>query len=438
MAEENKNLLVISNNSFSEILNNGKTYESLFKHWPQNNIAQLFFCTNEYPDFHFCRNYFQITEIEIFKSILSLNIYKPGNIVRSINYSYNLSVAKNESPFLKYIKKHAKTLAVFRDLLWALNYWKTKKLRNWIEDFNPDFIFYISGDVGYTHNIVQWINKEYKIPYAVYFTDDYVINQYSDNLLQTIHQKTILRKYLITIANASKCYAIGQLMASDYSKKYSKEFLPLVNCIDFETISKNKEIPEDDKIVFSFIGGLHLKRWQSLVELGSLLKEFQNEFSIKCVVNIYTIIEPEKSLLKLLNTPPLIYLGALDSESVLRKIHESNILIHVESFEKKYRLYTKYSISTKIPEYLASQRAVLGFGPNEIASIRLLSDNKIGVVLTDLDTRDEKKVKLEKLIQNSEFRDTICRAAYSYAKANFDAIEVRRDLKASLSEMAKY
>ena len=36
-------ILVISNNSFSDITNNGKTLASFFDKYPVNNIAQLYF-----------------------------------------------------------------------------------------------------------------------------------------------------------------------------------------------------------------------------------------------------------------------------------------------------------------------------------------------------------------------------------------------------------
>lgn len=434
----NKKLLVVSNNAFSRILNNGKTYESFFKDWEKRNLAQFFFCTNEYPDFSFCDNYFKITEIDVFKSVVTFNLLKRGGVVVPEETAIdNGEIPFNQDPkILRFLKKNAKTLALFRDFLWAPNSWKTKALKKWIEDFKPDFVFYVSGEVGFAHKVVQWIHKKYNIPYAVYFTDDYVINQHSDNVLQKIYQKTLYKRYRVTIQNASKCYVVSQLMADDYTKMYSKKFAPLVNCIDFDSIKINEPKKVDLKeLKFSYIGGLHLNRWKSIVEIGSLLLELENELNIKSTLKVFAVHEPDAQILRKLNTYPIKFEGALDDKGVLNQIEQSDILIHVESMETRFRLYTKYSVSTKIPEYLSSNRCVLALGPHEVASIKLLAESNTAVVLTDMDNKDEMKEKLKKMILNENYRNDLCERAFIFAKEHFDAKKMRRMLEDDLIEM---
>jgi glycosyltransferase involved in cell wall biosynthesis len=139
--------------------------------------------------------------------------------------------------------------------------------------------------------------------------------------------------------------------------------------------------------------------------------------------------------MQLLNVYPLKYMGALDNAGVSKQIQDSDILIHVESFEKKYRAYTKYSISTKISEYLASNRCIIAYGPNEIASILLFTENNIGITLTDLDSIYEMKQKLKKLIIDTEYRNEICYNALLYAKDNFNASKIINNLYKILVEI---
>ena len=124
-------LLVISNNAFSKVLNNGKTLESFFKGWDKTEIAQLFFSTNEYPDFEFCNNYFKMTELDILKSLLTFNIKKPGRVV-SPRVGEFPPFLKEESGLLKWIKKNAKTFALWRNFLWSFKTWKNKNLIKWL------------------------------------------------------------------------------------------------------------------------------------------------------------------------------------------------------------------------------------------------------------------------------------------------------------------
>ena len=62
-------VLIISNNSFSSVYNNGKTLEALFSSFPKDNLAQLYFHEGSVPDFSFCERYWKISEIDLIKSI---------------------------------------------------------------------------------------------------------------------------------------------------------------------------------------------------------------------------------------------------------------------------------------------------------------------------------------------------------------------------------
>lgn len=431
-----KKLLVISNNAFSKVLNNGKTLESFFEGWDKKKIAQLFFSTNEYPDFEFCNNYFKMTELDILKSLLTFNIRKPGRVV-SPRVGEFPPFLKEESGLLKWIKKNAKTFALWRNFLWSFKTWKNKNLIKWLHDFNPDFIFFVGGNGAFAHDVTLWIHNYLKIPYAVYFTDDYIINQTNENLLQWMYQKRLLKYYINTINNASMCYVVSDLMAKDYSIKFNRNFSVLVNSIDFNNFSipKKEQNEKNKTMIFSYIGGLHLNRWKSLIELGNLLSEINSELSLECVINIYTVVCPDKKIFDQLNNFPLQFKGSLDNIGVIETIKKSDVVVHVESLDKINRSYTKYSISTKIPEYLASHRCILAYGPAEVASIKILSENHIGVVLTDNDSKEEKKEKIIKLIFDAKFRDDLANKAYNFAYENFNGSTIKENLKNELYSM---
>jgi glycosyltransferase involved in cell wall biosynthesis len=90
---------------------------------------------------------------------------------------------------------------------------------------------------------------------------------------------------------------------------------------------------------------------------------------------------------------------------------------------------TKLSVSTKISEYLASGTCIIGYGPAEVASMRILSDNKIGLTITDIDNDDEKIEKLKKILSNSNMRNEFAQNGFDYAFNNFNAEKSRSYLK---------
>ena len=62
---------------------------------------------------------------------------------------------------------------------------------------------------------------------------------------------------------------------------------------------------------------------------------------------------------------------------------DADAFLHIESDDESYCSLTKLSVSTKIPEYLISSRLVIGYGPVYLASMKLLKDNNIGIVISN-------------------------------------------------------
>ena len=69
---------------------------------------------------------------------------------------------------------------------------------------------------------------------------------------------------------------------------------------------------------------------------------------------------------------------------MLRVLGTARYVLHVESFEARFKERTRYSLSTKIGESLASGACLIAYGPSDIASIEYLSEHSAGIVLSDL------------------------------------------------------
>lgn len=426
-------VLIIASNSLSKTQSNGKTVASFFKSQRITDIAQLYFGTNENPDLSICNNYYRITEIDVIKSILNFS-FKTTNTHTSL--LANLGQNK-DGKIVSSLKKHNQTLSVFRDMLWSFNTWDSIELNDWIKAFKPNVIFSVLGMGTFAHRIVRKLSERYNIPYFCYFTDDYVINDTSTNLLQRIQYMSTCQSYKKTINKAAKCYVIGEDMRKDYTKLYKRPFGTLVNSIDFSKF-KNLTTPVIDRskeIIISFIGGIHLNRWKSIVQLGEIVQEINKEHDLNIRIHVFTVKKPEKEELVSFANAGIYYKGALKYQGVLSQIEKSHFLLHVESFDKKNRLYTKYSVSTKIPEYLASKRGIIAYGPNEIASIKIFSKHNFGCCLTDLDSKSMIKSKLLNTIDNYASTDFI--RAYNYAYANFNQDSVSKSLIDDLLEATK-
>ena len=411
-------IIIISNNAISSISNNGKTVKSFLKGIPSENVANLYFGTNENPDSNSCKHFYRITELDILKSFLTLRFSTSNSHEILMNRLTTISDNQTltENILLRFIKKHSENLSFIREFLWNFRTWDTKELNDWIKAFSPDVIFSVLGDVVYTHIIARTIATRYSLPLHAYFTDDYVLNDSSKSWIGHLHYIKVKRSYKKTLSICDKAFVIGKKMKQAYEEYFHRNFGILVNGIDFtkfNTLTPKPFCP-GEKFIISFIGGIHLNRWKSIVELAKVANQISN---ISFDFRVFCLKEPEAEIIEAFENAGVRYCGGLNSSQVMIEISNSHCLIHAESFDKKNRMYTKYSISTKIPEYMASKRAIIAIGPSDIASIEIFKDNGIGCVITEKDSESDIKTKLKRLIATYNTIDY--QRQFDFAFSNF-------------------
>ena len=379
----------------------------MFSEYKKESIAQLYFSQNEDPDFKFCDNYFKITDFDVIKSLFK-NRQNCGNKIR--NNTEDIKLSNTQKDFFNLFKDKLKKTTILRDFLWCSNSWKTPKLTNWVEEFKPNVIFYVGGNFGFSHAIARFLANKFNLPLLVFFTDDYLIYPKNKNIFEYFQKIRIKKFYNNTINQAHLCFCIGTLMSEEYSKYFKKDFYPIMNSIK---IDDYYDYNEKKNIVISYFGGLHLNRDYMLLKLAKLLPSDMS-------INLYTFSKLSNSFLLELEKSNITVKSPLHGIELKNAILDSDILLHIESDDIINNSLTKLSVSTKIPEYLMSGRLVLGFGPQEVASMRILSDNNIGIVIASNEKEEIVKQKLINIISNFKLRKEKGYEGYQYAKNNFN------------------
>ena len=418
-------VLVVSSSSFSETGNNGKTLCSLFSNLESSDIAQLYFGTNEEPYIEFCDNYYRITETDILKSLLNFS-YTTSNS-HNVLVSSIQSGTRKEAWWFRTLKRFEKKIRLIREALWMANTWDTQELDEWIKAFKPDVVFALLGSSMHVHNIAIRLSERYNLPLFTYFTDDYVINSTARGLVEKIHYRLLCRQYKKTIKKSCKAYVIGEKMQKDYSEIYAKHFGVLGNCINMDKYShiEPRKIEKNEPIIISYMGALHSNRWVSISELGDIIKEINREYGYRMMIKVFSTAIPSKEIMASFEKSGVEYCGGLDSSGVIAQMESSHFLLHVESFDTMNRTYVKYSISTKISEYLSSSRGIMAYGPHEVASMELLSKNGFGCSMTDLDSHDEIKKKIYEAIEGYNNYDYSLSKQYVIQNYNKEMVSQR-------------
>lgn len=413
------NVLVISANAFSNELNNGKTYKAIFSAFEKKQLHQLYFRPQEakFIDFEFCSDYYLVSEISLLGNLFYKNtlIHRKKNELATTNDSYTHLY---NSIFKKVITPNG----ILRDLVWKTNLWKNNTFKKWCTETNANVVFFVAGGSGYSHNIARYVSQFLNIPLVVYFTDDYLIHPHSKNLSSKIHKLRMKTFYQKTIDQSSLFFGIGDLMAAEYSHYFNRKFFPIMNSTEILPYSAPYL---SGPIIISYFGGLHTGRWQMIARLAKILRG-------TAVIKVFSFDKITKNISSFFEEFGVLLCSGVTGSEYRKELAQSNILLHVESDDKYYRSLTHLSISTKIPEYLMSGRLVLAFGPTELASMRILADNNVGLVISS--EYDDLTIinQIEMVIKNREYQIEMGIKAYEFAKSNFDNKIISTNFKEEL------
>lgn len=424
-----KKILIISHNSLSLHSNNGKTFTSLFGDWTARNLAQLYF-QEETPESVKFNNFFRVRDVDVIKAIILLGCF--GGFGKKILPLSRVLSHYGASGWLKFqavrfFRRFNYFKLLFRDLLYGTGLWRSKALSNWIKEFSPDSVFFVGGNSSFSFFIAGEIASYSDIPIDIYITDDYIINPKPEGLLGPLLLKRLRMTYRLFFQKARHVFVIGEDMALAFGQEFGRDFIPVMNSVPIPISLPRRSftLRHEGAVDIVYAGSFHLGRDRSLARFGSLIREISSETGLKVVLTIYSLQIPDKRVAEDLSKCGVVYAGALDRGNIDARLSEADFVLHVESFDVNYVGLTKLSVSTKIPEYLTSGTCLIAFGPSELASMRLIERNAVGVCLSEKDQIIEMKEKLVSAFSSSERRRDLALRGFALAKREFDNADIR-------------
>lgn len=372
-------LLIISHNLYDTNNNIGKTLVSLLRDWPKDRIAEIYF-RNDPPSFNYSSEYYCITDKEVLKSVLSFHTISAGSI---ISKSDELSCSSTENILYAFGNHRHPSVSLMRDTMWDLGNWKTRQLRNWVlNTVKPDLILFVPNDYCLAYKVALYVSSLVDKPILPFYMDDPFYFDVHIGIVDSYRRKQI-RSLAEKIHKHSKSIlTICDYMSRVYEKKFNMECQAFMNSVEISYPRGQKEL--SNPVILTYIGNLHSNRWLSIVEIAMALKQIELTKKIKSIIRIYSSSYYEDRIQKAFSSVNNIqFLGNLHHSLVRDKEMESDILLHVEAFDKKSLASTKYSLSTKIPECLSSGVPLFAYGPDSVASIKYLKENDLAQVCCD-------------------------------------------------------
>ena len=417
----------MSHNAFRRVGNNGKTLCAIFSGWPSDKLAQLYFRA-EVPDTTICSNFYCVTD----RSMLFDEKSKVG---MRVDVNLTGMTEQFRAQMLPFGGRYSgEFVSLVRNIVWSSRKWDNERFRAWLQDFSPEVIFFMAGGNAFAYDIVNKIAADYSIPVFLYYTDDYISPRPTLNLFWWINWWWLRRALRRLSDRVEGVFVVGEDMAKEYELRFGRPCIPIMNAVNTaayhpDDVSHQERVGSSGGVRIGYFGGLHLNRWKTLATLAKAIEKYVQQFGVGVSLDIYSSSIPDKRILSVLNKPPFSrYVGSVNPDVLIDVMKNYDVLVHVESFSFADRYKTRLSVSTKIPEYLASGKTILAIGPKQVASIRYLSKNEVAFVVTSRRLEDL-ELALKRLVDEPDTCEQMRRRAVALAQKNHDIhrnIEIMR------------
>lgn len=428
-------ILIISHEVWSENNNGGNVLSNIFSDFDAE-FAQIY-CSPGIPNNKLCKSYFQITD----KMIVN-GLFRNQKIGKKTNYKdfpfqSTINVAtdhKDEKWYFRIFKKYRFSIFTsIRELLWRFSSWKSEELDEFILDFKPDVIF----APCYTHIFMLRMNKYVKKTAGVnmisYISDDnYSFRQLSFSPFYWINR--LLSRLFIkeTFKEYSLVYTMTEEQSTELEKSLGATMKILRKGGDFSGESKKLTVNNPIRIVYA--GGIYINRWKILAKIGDALKII-NKDAVRIRLDIYTQNIVSQKQREVLHDGHSIFLHPAISQEELTKVYNSSdIALHVESFELKYRLMTRLSFSTKIVDCLASRCALMAISWKEHAGLKYLRNEDAAICVDDLSNLYS---TLLELVEKPELIKIYAEKAWHCGKKNHEMKEISNSIHDDFNKYRK-
>jgi len=370
-----------------------RAFNSYFNGWDKECLAQIF-SNAKTPCKGHCGRLYQITDQRMLKR------WFDKNVQTGVAFEFDdlptewtdnqLEVDKKTAKLYKLGSHKSSFIYLARKLIWRKRYWRSEKLDQWLDEFKPDCVFLSFSDDFFIPEIALYVARKYNIPIISSIGDDYYFN-YSFSFSPLYHVYKLNYRRLIRKVFAHKGSAI--FISDKIRDKYNDVFgLKGETVYLTSDITRHAFCPIDPmNLKVAYCGNIRLGRNEALCDIASALGKINKNY----VVDVYSNENSHQYIKPLLDNPNVIYHGAVPYEQVKQIMSESDILPVVEGFKKKDVDITRYSLSTKVADSLATGGNVFAYGSSECGAIEYMQNIGCGPVCT---SADELEVELRKLI----------------------------------------
>lgn len=416
---------MIESTFFSRRTNVGIVLSNLFDGWRKDSLAQICYNIGQ-PDFDVCSRFWRLTKPAVIRASFGFpgcsalappddQPGPPGSTTALLN-SYD-----SRGTIEKLL---GKTTAAIRtpitEALFRLPTALPRPLLKWIEHFSPEAVFSTLGN-GLLLQLVCRVAQRRQLPIIPYFNDDWIETHYEGVLFRGLLRRSMRWWMDRCLERSPLRLVICRSMADEYHNRYGGGFEIMKHAVKATKLIAMGEKSNGEPVKMVYTGGLVPDRWQQLRDIAEALVRLDQN-GVPARLCIYTDGASIRDHGNDLSFPPVVSVHEwIPYEELQRVFQRADVLVHVESFDNVFRRWTRYSISTKIADYLMSGRCLFAYGPAEGAALCSIQENGAGVVVSRRD-KVLLEEKLKEMLLNAAARAACGERARKAAMREHEAV----------------
>jgi glycosyltransferase involved in cell wall biosynthesis len=439
MSEQDYPKVLIIGQEFGSVRGGQITLSNLFHGWPAGRLADVSSTHEYFCDDSICKlNYNLGSDEDRWTWPLSL-FERTGKISGPVSAHDNLvKVEQNNTELNQRISRRMfyamiKFLGINHMLR---SYHLSPKLNAWVNDFGPDVIYTQLSSLPIIHLVSSLVSAT-GAPLVIHIMDDWPSTVYSSGLFSPVVRRMTDAGFRSLLGKASLRLGICDAMCRAYEKRYQFPFVPFHNPVDMSVWSgiARKDWRVGEPFRMQWRGRLAYYSDPSLLEVCDLVSELTAE-GHRIQLDIYT---PDISdeVKKKFERPGCVLVHPAGSlSSYPGELVKADLLLLAFAFDKRSIQFIRYSMSTKMAEYMASGVPILIYAPRELAMVEYLIEEKCSYAVAKHD-QEILKEAIMRLSSETDLREELSQRAQKVAAKKYDAQAIRSAFKEVLIQAIK-
>ena len=170
---------------------------------------------------------------------------------------------------------------------------------------------------------------------------------------------------------------VSDKMRLAYQEYFNRDSFVMINMSESLYNSEyRRNAPDKDFISIVYTGSLYYGRDKTIGLIADAVKKYNaSSLDKNFLIEVYSNTTPDaRSRNNFERSGTSFFRGSLNKDELIKILNNADILLFIESFESTYVSKVKYSLSTKIPEYLSLEKPILAVGSCDSSSIQYLQD----------------------------------------------------------------